>query len=173
MEESCEGVNVSNRIEEVVEVLKAEIANAKETRTLPSVALLLVDIDNLERVNRWYGRNTGNAIIRDVAQILKGSLRSEDVLVRFGGDEFLILLRGAGLNEAKDKARGILEAIKRYNIVSKELRISVSIGIAHYFSFAFSADEFLGCAVEALTLAQKQNGTYKIFMEEEEWNAEQ
>jgi diguanylate cyclase (GGDEF)-like protein len=172
MEEAGEGINCFHRIEDILEVVKDEISLSKDKRSLPPVVLLLIDIDNLERINRWYGRSTGNEVLETASKILMSMIGPRDLLTRFGGDEFLILMRDATLKEAKEKARQILSAIKTHEFASHKIRISVSIGIAHYFSFAFSTDEFIGCVVEALTLAQKEAGTFKVFMEEEEWNEE-
>lgn len=163
-------INSPHKIEDILEVLKNEIDKSKAERSLPSIALLLVDIDNLERFNRWYGRSVGNKILDSMAKILRDLLKSGDLLARYGGDEFLILLRNITQEEAKCKARAILEAVKARTFEPNRLKLSVSIGVAYYFSFAFSSDEFLGCAVEALILAQKEGGTFKVFMEEEEWD---
>jgi len=173
MEEDSDSLSCPNRIEDIIEILNREISSSKDKRTLPSVALLLVDIDNLERINRWYGRNVGNEILHTTAGLLGKMLKAGDFLARFGGDEFLLLLRGVSLKEAKEKAVKIVEFFRNHDFESRKLRISVSIGIAHYFSFAFSSDELIGCAVEALVLAQREGGTFKVFMEEEEWNEEQ
>ncbi|MDD4878878.1 MAG: GGDEF domain-containing protein [Candidatus Omnitrophica bacterium] len=170
MEEAGWSVNCPHRIEDVLEVLNKEISGSKNKRTLPPIALLLVDIDNLERVNRWYGRNTGNEVLSETAGLLRRILGPDDFLARFGGDEFLLLFRRITLKDAKEKASKIIESLKNHDFASDRLKISASIGIAHYFSFAFSSDELLGCAVEALALAQKEGGTFKVFMEEEEWN---
>ncbi len=170
MEGPGENVGSSHRIEDILEVLKTEIDRSKETRLLPPVALLLVDIDNFERFNRWYGRGVGNKILDSTEKILRSLLRGGDLLARFGGDEFLILMRGLTQEEVKEKAHRILDAVSDYGFESNRLRLSVSIGVAYYFSFAFSPDEFLGCAVESLSAAQKEAGTLKVFMEEEEWD---
>ena len=172
MEEASGSVNCPHGIEDVLDVLNKEISGSKNKRILPPIVLLLVDIDNLERVNRWYGRNAGNEVLAATAKILHHMLRPADLLARFGGDEFLLLFRGITLKEAKEKASKIIESLKNHDFASDRLKISASIGIAHYFSFAFSSDELLGCAVEALALAQKEGGTFKVFMEEEEWNEE-
>ncbi len=172
MEESGGEINCSHRIEDILEVAKNEIALSNDKRSLPALVLLLVDIDNLERINRWYGRPAGDEVLEAVSGILKNEIGPEDLLARFGGDEFLILLRDMALKDAKEKARRILSAVKTHEFTPRKIRISVSVGIAYYFSFAFSADEFIGCVVEALTLAQKEAGTFKVFMEEEEWNEE-
>jgi len=172
MEEAGEKISCSHKIEEILEVIKSEIASSKDKGSLPPVVLLLVDIDNLERINRWYGRSVGNEVLGSTVKILNRLISPKDLLVRFGGDEFLVLLRDVTLKEAKDKACQIIGAIKAHEFASHKIKISVSIGIAHYFSFAFSTDEFIGCVVEALTLAQKEVGTFKVFMEEEEWDEE-
>lgn len=172
MEEAGEKISCSHKIEDILEVIKSEISSSKDKRLLPPVVLLLVDIDNLERINRWYGRSAGNEVLGTTSKILKRSIGPADLLARFGGDEFLILLRDVTLKEAKEKARQIIDAIKAHEFASRKIRISVSIGIAHYFSFAFSTDEFIGCVAEALSLAQKEVGTFKVFMEEEEWDEE-
>lgn len=170
MEDASEDVGIFHKIEEMLEVLKNEIDRSKTERVLPDIALLLVDIDNLERFNRWYGRITGNKILNSTAKILRDTLKEGDLLARYGGDEFLILMRGVTLAQVREKAREILDVIREYEFDPNKLKLSVSIGIAYYFSFAFSPDEFLGCAVEALSSAQKEAGTFKVFMEEEEWD---
>ena len=172
MEEAGGSVSCPSRIEDILDALNKEISGSKDKRMLPQVALLLVDIDNLERINRWYGRNSGNEVLSAAAKILRQILGPHDLLARFGGDEFLLLLRGTGLKEAKERAAKAIESFDNHHFASDRLRISVSVGIAHYFSFAFSSDELLGCAVEALALAQKEGGTFKVFMEEERWNEE-
>lgn len=170
MEEAGGDLNCPHGIEDILDLLNKEISGSKEKRMLPPVALLLVDIDNLERVNRWYGRSAGDEVLITTVGVLRHILRPEDLLARFGGDEFLLLLRGVNLKEAKDRAAKIIESLRNHDFTLNRLKISVSIGIAHYFSFAFSSDELLGCAVEALAAAQKEGGRYKVFMEEEEWN---
>lgn len=170
MEDAGEDVGTSHKIEQILEVLKDEIDHSKAESSLPKIALLLVDIDNLERFNRWYGRIAGNKILNSTIMILKGLLKEGDLLARFGGDEFLILMRGVTQAQVKEKARQILDVMKEHEFEPNRLRLSVSIGIAYYLSFAFSPDEFLGCAVEALSSAQKEAGTFKVFMEEEEWD---
>ncbi len=170
MEEAGGSVNCPNKIEDILGILDGEISGSKDKRLLPSVVLLLIDIDNLERVNRWYGRNTGDDLLAAVSRTIGDNITGRDLLARFGGDEFLVLLRGVTLKEAKQRSARILEALRSLDLASAKLKVSASIGIAHYFSFAFSGEELLGCAVEALALAQKEGGTFKVFMEEEEWN---
>lgn len=56
-------------------------------------ALILIDIDNFERINTYYGIDIGDLLLSDIVKIIKTSLREEDKIVRIGGDEFLIFLK--------------------------------------------------------------------------------
>jgi diguanylate cyclase (GGDEF)-like protein len=97
-----------------------------------SYALLLVDVDGLKIVNDRYGHEAGNRALKAVAHALRRSCRSVDLLARYGGDEFLVLLSGAGPAIAKVVANRI-----RHNVFTTTLqfggalhRVSVGIGIA-------------------------------------------
>jgi diguanylate cyclase (GGDEF)-like protein len=97
-----------------------------------SYALLLVDVDGLKTVNDRYGHEAGNRALKAVAHSLRRSCRSVDLLARYGGDEFLVLLSGAGPAIAKVVANRI-----RHNVFATTLqfggalhRVSVGVGIA-------------------------------------------
>ncbi len=68
---------------------------AKAERTGSPLALVLLDLDNFKRVNDFYGHNAGDFLLRQVAQSLKDALRGEDLVIRWGGEEFLIVLSRA------------------------------------------------------------------------------
>jgi diguanylate cyclase (GGDEF)-like protein len=69
---------------------------ARFRRTGDAAAVVMVDVGGLKRVNELYGHLAGDALLRDVARALAASARESDVLARFGGDEFVALLPGAG-----------------------------------------------------------------------------
>lgn len=170
MAETGGKINGFCKIEDILRTLDIDISASKEKRSLPDLVLLMIDVNNLERINRWYGRLFGNEVLISIGRLLREIFNQSDFIARFGGDEFLILMRRATLKDAKDKAREIIGALENNKFDSRKAKVSVSIGIANYFSFAFSSDEFIGCVVEALTLAQKEAVTFKVFMEEEEWD---
>jgi diguanylate cyclase (GGDEF)-like protein len=95
-------------------------------------ALLLVDVDELKAVNDRFGPDAGNRALRAVALAIKRSSRSVDLIARYGGDEFLVLVAGASVPVAKVVANRI-----RHNVFTTTMqfagalhRVSVSIGIA-------------------------------------------
>ena len=67
----------------------------RRRRALRSVAILAIDLDRFKIVNDTYGHGTGDRVLKIAAERMSGALRSSDVLSRFGGDEFVVLLMPA------------------------------------------------------------------------------
>jgi diguanylate cyclase (GGDEF)-like protein len=97
------------------------------------LALLLIDIDDFKIVNDSYGHLAGDLVLRDVAEILRRSVRVFDVCARFGGEEFVIIMPGSTAESAMRIAERIRERIEVYRPSDRllgSLRITVSIGLA-------------------------------------------
>jgi diguanylate cyclase (GGDEF)-like protein len=97
------------------------------------LALLLIDIDDFKVVNDSYGHLAGDVVLRDVAEILRRSVRVFDVCARFGGEEFVIIMPGSTAESAMRIAERIRERIETYRPSDRLLsamRITVSIGLA-------------------------------------------
>lgn len=109
---------------------------SRNTVTRQKVALLLVDIDDFKRINDAYGHLTGDSVLVAMVKKFRQSVRGEDVLARFGGEEFAIVLPGASLRNALKKGRQICEAIASTRYVlqglptREELALTVSIGVS-------------------------------------------
>ncbi len=91
--------------------LEEEFSRAR--RAGSSLSCLFIDLDDFKAVNDQYGHFIGDKVLRDTANLLRGLCRREDVLVRFGADEFVILLGNAGQRAAKtaaERIRGRLQA---------------------------------------------------------------
>lgn len=95
-------------------VLELEFTNLMQRRKLhgEEACAIFVDIDNFKRVNDTAGHQTGDRIIQNVAQILASGVRKDDVVVRWGGDEFLILLLNTPLDAALKAAEHIRKDIE-------------------------------------------------------------
>jgi diguanylate cyclase (GGDEF)-like protein len=97
------------------------------------LALLLIDIDDFKIVNDSYGHLAGDLVLRDVAEILRRSVRVFDVCARFGGEEFVIIMPGSTAESALRIAERIRERIEAYRPADRllaTLRITVSVGLA-------------------------------------------
>jgi diguanylate cyclase (GGDEF)-like protein len=85
--------------------VEREIARARRAHT-PLVAAF-ADVDGLKRVNDAKGHPAGDRLLRGVAELLSGGIRKQDLVFRYGGDEFVCLLPGIGLEAAEEKLRGL------------------------------------------------------------------
>jgi diguanylate cyclase (GGDEF)-like protein len=97
-----------------------------------SVTLVLVDVDNFKPINDTYGHAVGDETLVHLADVLRGAVRSGDIAVRLGGDEFLLVLSSIGALAARRRAKDILAAIAAvpWDGVTPGLTVSVSLGLA-------------------------------------------
>tara|TARA_R110002049_G_scaffold297165_2_gene485935 strand:- start:10895 stop:13114 length:2220 start_codon:yes stop_codon:yes gene_type:complete len=112
-----------------IEDLRAELGNFRHGRR--DSALFFIDLDRFKYVNDSCGHPAGDRLIQSVAEELQKSIRSTDTVARFGGDEFVVLLRDADRNAARECAETILTNIRRLAHVENErvFHVHCSIGI--------------------------------------------
>ena len=108
-------------------------------------AVLFIDLDQFKAINDSMGHDVGDLLLKQVAQRLTASLRSEDTVARQGGDEFIVLLHTvADAQDAGSAAERLLtDLLVPYQIESKELHISASIGISVFPNDGVDADTLL------------------------------
>ncbi len=119
--------NVYNR-RYIIEVLKKEKAFADRTGEKFSIAL--IDVDNFKEVNDRYGHEVGDKVLEMVAFELQNSVREADIVGRWGGDEFVVILRNTDISRARNVALRILENVRKIRVNS--LNLSVSLGLVQY-----------------------------------------
>jgi diguanylate cyclase (GGDEF)-like protein len=128
--------------------MREEISRARRTDT--PLSCLLLDLDDFKAINDELGHQAGDGVLRKVAAALRGQLRDHDVVGRYGGDEFVVLLPGT----PEIGARVVGERIAAASPVA------CSIGLAQWAE-PLSADELLGRADRALLLA-KRTGKHRV-----------
>jgi diguanylate cyclase (GGDEF)-like protein len=113
-----------------VQRLGAELAAAQ--RHGRALSLLLLDLDHFARINDEHGHAAGDEVLRTVAGVLRGAVRKEDLVARFGGEEFVVLARETGLGGARTLADRIRRAVERARTRcdGREVAVTVSIGVA-------------------------------------------
>ncbi len=124
-------------------------------------ALIMADIDNFKRINDTYGHMLGDEVIRCVAQLIRKTVKGGDIVARFGGEEFIVLLPDTGLDPGRAVAESIRIAVSRARLERTERQevlegITVSIGLA-----AAGGDEALAMLIAAADRAlyrAKQQG---------------
>lgn len=136
--------------------LEEEIGRSKARRF--SLSFLMIDVDRFKNCNDTFGHLVGDQILREIAQIIKNSIREIDIPGRFGGEEFCIVLPDTELKGAKYVAERIRSAaeekvVKAYDAT---LSVTVSIGIATFPADARKKDELIDKADWSLYKAKKQ-----------------
>lgn len=138
------------------EVADREFERSRQARN--QVAVLLMDADNFKKVNDTYGHHVGDQVLRQMANITRSCIRKNDVLARWGGEEFIVLLPQASLAEALEVAERIRISVlsNPVELPEKPLAVSVSIGLATLESTMQRFDDMLRAADKALYRAKHQ-----------------
>ncbi len=124
-------------------------------------ALILFDLDNFKEINDTYGHIAGDQVLKSVADHLKTIFRKTDIVGRFGGDEFIVLLSDLpGNSLLLQKLDKLLKSTDNTHQVTK------SIGVALYPNDATDFQELLDKADRALYRAKRQKNTYALFSQQ-------
>lgn len=118
----------------------------QEASDLPNCSsLLFVDLDGFKAVNDLAGHAKGDAVLCQVAAAVQRSVRANDSVARFGGDEFVILLRACDQTQAVAVAQKIVDTIRHheFSVDTHVFRIGASVGVRSFTSSADSADALL------------------------------
>jgi diguanylate cyclase (GGDEF)-like protein len=110
------------------EELATYLLQTRDRSELP-MSVLMIDIDHFKRVNDDHGHATGDEVLRTVADVLMSSLRKVDVACRWGGEEFVVLVHGADLDEAVQSGERIAEAVRSRDFGAIG-RLTISVGVA-------------------------------------------
>jgi diguanylate cyclase (GGDEF)-like protein len=114
-------------------------------------AVLVVDLDDLKGLNDRYGHQAGSAAIQSVARTLRSVVRGSDCVARFGGDEFVVILKDADRAGAQIVVNRMREMLAAEAIPgTPEVTINVSVGVALYGEDGTSSEELLGAADRAM-----------------------
>lgn len=149
------------------DVLDREIIKAKRTAT--PLCVILLDIDYFKQVNDTWGHDAGDCVIREIAALLRASVRGSDVAVRHGGEEFALLLPEATLRVAHDRAENLRRELEAAEVLyrGQRIRVTASFGVAEYGAAARGAAELMR-AVDNAMYAAKAAGRNRVMRSEPE-----
>ncbi len=144
------------------ELLTAEMSRSERFRR--PLSLLMVDLDHLKVINDGFGHQAGDDVLKEVAWALKRSVRNCDIVARYGGDEFAIILVETGRTDAMataNRLNRLLRAPRPERVggdAGAEHPMTISIGVASYPTDATARDELVRRADRALYEAKTQGG---------------
>jgi diguanylate cyclase (GGDEF)-like protein len=122
------------------------------------MSFLMIDIDDFKKYNDTNGHLAGNVALRIAAHCLKEALRSADVAMRYGGEEFCVLLPQTGIDEAKTIAERIRQRVRTWDFPHAESqplgRVTVSIGVSTFSESDDTAEKIMAAADRALYQAK-------------------
>lgn len=130
-----------------------EIEIQRSSRYSSSVSLIFMDIDYFKHVNDHYGHIIGSKVLVEMGQLLLKSLRSVDIVARYGGDEFVIVLPQTPPAAAAQIAERMRKAIEQNSFLKKEgysLKLTASFGVASYPESAKSKEDLVRLADDAM-----------------------
>ncbi len=162
-------MNESKRVHEGREALLGVVANAIEASKERDgrLALMCVDIDNFRDINFSAGYAVGDAVLKQLSKRLQGALRSMDVVIRIGDDEFGVLLPSIlHQDHATLAAHKIMDTLdEHFSVADQEVHIRASIGIAVCPDTARQPEELLRQATMAMCRAKEMRIGYTLYSE--------
>jgi diguanylate cyclase (GGDEF)-like protein len=138
--------------------LGKEVTRGEET--FKPFSLLFSDLDYLKAVNDTHGHVVGSKLLVEVARVMKACVRDNDIVCRWGGDEYVILLRGTDCGGALKVAERIRRSIETHHFLAREgyaLRVTTCIGIASFPEHAKDKDSLLDFADRAMYRGKKSS----------------
>ena len=141
----------------------------RATRERQPLAMLMIDIDHFKQFNDTHGHATGDVLLCEVGRFLKKNIRIEDIACRYGGEEFLLIMPGASLQEIEGRAERLRSEVKELQVEHDGKRvgnISLSVGVAAYPEHGSSQESIMRAADAALYRA-KQSGRDRVIVAED------
>ncbi len=145
------------------EILEKELWRTR--RYGGQISLIMVDIDNLKKINDTYGHHAGDKVIREISKKIRACIRHIDTAARYGGDEFVVILPNTSLADAVIAAERMVDLVAESPITWKkeQIALSISVGVGEYGAES-SPEDITSRSDQALYMAkQAGKNTVKIF----------
>jgi len=155
---------LSNRKFMEVELEKLMLASKRYGDDL---SLIILDLDHFKKVNNTYGHVTGDTVLKAISSLIKDTMRASDLTIRYGGEEFVVVMHHTASDKATKKAEILRQKIESLRLAELgESGLTVSLGVTQFRKEDKSIESFISRADEALYKAKRQveiNGSlYKV-----------
>lgn len=170
LKDSLTGLYNRRFLQEYTETLIAGVLRRKKT-----VGLMMCDLDFFKQVNDLYGHNVGDSVLKETSEIIKKCVRSSDLVIRFGGEEFLVLMLDINPGETSKIAEKIRETIENTKIKVSDgvIKKTISIGVSEFPVDAESFWQAIKYADVALYRAKETGRNRVVKFTSEMWTAKE
>jgi diguanylate cyclase (GGDEF)-like protein len=130
----------------------------RTVRKKSSLGVLMIDVDHFKRLNDTFGHDAGDAVLRSLGALLRTHFRGEDIVCRYGGEEFTVILPETSPDIVRQRSIELCEGVKQMRVEhhGQPLEsITLSIGVAIYGEHGTTADALVRAADSALYVAKK------------------
>jgi diguanylate cyclase (GGDEF)-like protein len=142
------------------DVLRKELARCRRERN--TLGVILADVDHFKKINDHYGHASGDAVLVAVVQRITSTLRSYDLLGRYGGEEFLIIAPGCDLDLAEKLAERVRVAVENEPIDLGNDSASISLSLGVTLGTPESDPEFLVAQADTAMYQAKRKGRNRV-----------
>jgi diguanylate cyclase (GGDEF)-like protein len=141
----------------LTESLESEISRAERTKR--PLAVMVADVDNFKSFNTQFGHLTGDRVLTDIACLLKKNFRAGDIIVRYGGDEFVVVMPDTDLTRAKAAVERLNRLLDQWNSSNQHCgyTLGLSCGLTEFAESA-TVDGLIQAADQDMYLRKSRNG---------------
>jgi diguanylate cyclase (GGDEF)-like protein/PAS domain S-box-containing protein len=144
------------------ETMDRELHRARRQET--PLGMVMMDLDHFKKFNDTFGHGAGDALLSAMANLVKNGIREEDIVCRYGGEEFLLIMPGASLEATRERAENLRRMVKNLQVKYQDRFLkspSISLGVALFPDHGSSGEELIAAADAALYRA-KQAGRDRV-----------
>jgi diguanylate cyclase (GGDEF)-like protein len=137
---------------------------SRSVRNGAPVGVAMLDIDHFKNINDAYGHVVGDKVLSQMAKTIHDSMREGDIPVRYGGEEFLLILPGASISDSKKMAERLRRLLSDLVVthLSSQINFTVSIGVASFPECDVNKIEDLVCAADSALYEAKEGGRNQV-----------
>ena len=139
---------------------------SRAVRTTAPIGVMMFDIDHFKKVNDTYGHLAGDRVLIQVAKTARAALREGDILMRYGGEEFLIILPAASKENARDVGERLRRMVEETSVTDGDqvIRVTISIGVTSYPELTVAGEQDLVKRADEALYSAKESGRNKVII---------
>jgi len=139
---------------------------SRAVRTTGSLGVMMLDIDHFKKVNDTYGHLAGDRVLIHVAKTVRAALREGDILMRYGGEEFLVILPAASKENSRDVGERMRRMVEETSVADGDqmIRVTISLGTTSYPELEVASEQDLVKRADEALYTAKESGRNKVIV---------